>query len=270
MSLASRTLLAVLVTSGVSASPAPSTALPGSAPAPTVATGGSVPAPVVRAADSRLALLAAMQDELARSMERLRLDAHERPYFISYLMRDTRSFHVTGRHGAVTEDRTRNDRRLLVDVRVGSHDLDDTGADDTPPFTVGEGPAWTPSREAPLDDDPAALRSALWLLTDDRYKDALASWYRKRGRGVYRTEDPDRAPSFTREAPQREVEPPVPFPFDRERWRGEVRALSAALRSRPEIFDATVRVEGERQVRWLASSEGTALVTEGTLYAVHL
>jgi predicted Zn-dependent protease len=215
-------------------------------------------------------LLAAMQDELARSMERLRLDGHERPYFISYLLRDTRSFHVAGRHGAVTEDRTRNDRRLLVDVRVGSYELDHTGADDTPPFTVGEGPAWPPSREAPLDDDPAALRSALWLLTDDRYKDALASWYRKRGRGVYRTEDPDRAPSFTREAPRREMEPPVPFPFDRERWRGEVRALSAALRSRPEIFDATVRVEAERQVRWLASSEGTALVTEGTLYAVHL
>jgi TldD protein len=220
--------------------------------------------------DPRTVLLAAMQDELTRSMERLELAGHERPYFASYVLRETRSFHLAGRHGAVTEDRTRQDRRLLVDVRVGSYALDNTGAEDALPFTVGEGPAWTASREAPLDDDPAALRSALWLLTDDRYKEALGAWYRKRGRGVYRTDDPERADSFTREPPRRHVDPVEPFPFDRERWRGEVRALSAALRARPEIFDATVRVEAERQVRWFTSSEGSALVTEGTLYAVHL
>jgi len=225
---------------------------------------------LLAAPDPRLAVMEAMGQELERSTERLRLDGYERPYFIGYQVKDVTAHEVSGRFGAVMDDLTRQDRTVAADVRVGSYELDSSGsADDV--LLLGEGqPTWYAPKDAPLDGDPQALRAVLWLQTDERYKEALAGYFKKRSREVYRRDDPGRAPSFSREPPARLLEPPRPFPFDRERWRRAVRDTTAAFRDQPHVFDVQVRVTAERQVRWLATSEGTRLLTERTLYAVHL
>ncbi|HEX7490021.1 MAG TPA: metallopeptidase TldD-related protein, partial [Anaeromyxobacteraceae bacterium] len=174
------------------------------------------------------------------------------------------------RFGAVVDDGSRHDRRLHADVRVGSYDLDSSGRDPLQAFLGEEGQTWSAPREAPLDDDPQALRNALWLVTDEKYKEALSSYFKKKSKGVYRAEEADRAPSFTREPPQRHLDPPRAFSFDRPRWRGEVRRLSALFREHPVIFEGSVKVTGEKQVRWFTSSEGAALVTEEVLFGVHV
>jgi predicted Zn-dependent protease len=229
-----------------------------------------VAALLLAAPDPRLAVLEAMGQELARSAERLQLDGHERPYFIGYQVRDLAAHEVSGRYGAVMDDLTRQDRAVAAEVRVGGYDLDASGgADDV--LVLGEGqPTWYAPKDAPLDGDPRALRAVLWLQTDERYKEALAGYFKRRSRDVYRRDDPARAPSFSREPPVRQVEPARPFPFERERWRRAVREATAAFRDQPHVFDAQVKVTAERQVRWLATTEGTRLVTERTLYAVHL
>ncbi|MBK9519795.1 MAG: TldD/PmbA family protein [Anaeromyxobacter sp.] len=211
-----------------------------------------------------------MGEELERSSARLALEGFERPYYLGYQLREVSSHEVSGRYGAVMDDLSRRDRTLFVEVRVGSHQLDSSGSAEEVLVLGGEQPTWYAPKDAPLDDDPQALRSALWLLTDERYKEALASWFKKRSRQVYRRDEPDRAPSFSREEPSRHLDAPLPFPFDRERWRRAVRDTSRAFRDQPHVFDAQVRVTAEKQVRWLVTSEGTRLVTEQALYAVHL
>jgi len=222
------------------------------------------------APDPRLGVLDAMGQELERSSARLKLDGYDPPYFVGYQVRDVTAHEIAGRYGAVMDDLTRRDRTLSVDVRVGSYQLDSSGGGDDVLVLGPEAPTWYAPKDAPLDDDPQALRNALWLLTDERYKEALASYFKKRSREVYRRDDPERAPSFSREAPERHLDRPLPFPFERERWRRAVRETTAAFRSHPAVFDAKVQVTAERQVRWLATSEGTRLVTERTLYGVHL
>ena len=240
-------------------------------PAALLALALAAPPARADAPDGRLATLDAMRAELARAMDRLRLQGFEAPYFASYQVTEVSRNEVGGRYGAVFEDRARRDRTLAVDVRVGGYALDSSGPEEN---TIvlgggGEGPGWSAPREAPLDDDFGALRAALWLATDERYKEALASWFKRRSRAVYR-EERDRAPSFSREPPVRHVDPPAPFPFDRARWKEVVREVTALFRAHPELFEASLRVTAERQVRWLASSEGTGLVTERTVYAAHL
>lgn len=225
---------------------------------------------LLAAPDPHLVALSAMAEELDRSCARLSLEGFERPYFIGYQLREITSHEVSGRYGAVMDDLSRSDRTLAVEVRVGSHELDSSGSAEEVLVLGPEQPSWFAPKDAPLDDDPQALRSALWLLTDERYKEALASWFKKRSRQVYQREDPARAASFSREAPVQHRDPPRPFPFDRERWRRAVRDTTGAFRDQPHVFDAQLRVTAERQVRWLATSEGTRLVTEQTLYAVHL
>lgn len=230
-----------------------------------VVTGAATAAP-----DPRLDLLEAMTREGARSMERLRLAGYEAPYFVAYQMKELRHEEVGGRFGAITDDRSRRDRKLWVDVRVGDYQLDSSGRDDVAMFLGPEGQTYFATRDAPLEDDPAALRNALWLLTDEKYKEALSSYFKKKSRRVYRVDEADLAPSFSRETAQHQLDAPLPFSFDRARWRNEVRRLTGLFREHPNVYDSSVKVSAEKQVRWLTSTEGTALVTERTLFGVHV
>jgi len=220
--------------------------------------------------DDRLTTLAAMREELGRSMERLRLEGYEAPYFLAYQVKDVSKTQVSGRFGALFDDDTRHDRNLFVDLRVGSYDLDSSSGEENALVFGGEAPSWFVPKEAPVDGDPAALRGALWLATDERYKEALSSWFKKKSRGVYRQEEADRAPSMSREAAVRHVDPPAPFAFDRARWSNVVREITAAFRAHPELFEGALRIDAERQVRWFTSSEGTELLTEQVIYGAHL
>jgi len=221
------------------------------------------------AADPRLGVLEAMGQELERTAGALRLDAYDPPYYVGFQVREVSAVEIAGRAGAVVTDTSRRDRRLAVDLRVGSYEFDSSGVEEVM-VIGGDAPAWSAPREAPLDGDPGALRQALWLVADERYKEALSSFFRKRSRDVYRPDDPGRAPSFSREAPVRHVGPSLPLTLDAGRWRRVVRDASAAFRDQPHVFDSQVRLTADRQVRWLATSEGTRLITEQRLYALHL
>ena len=218
--------------------------------------------------DPRQRQLAAMAEELERAHKSLQLRGHEAPYFLSYAVRGMDTQELGAKYGAVFIDRRRRDKRLQVDVRVGSYLFDNTGTPEMFEFE-GSDSGYSAGREAPLDDDPAALRNALWLLTDETYKKALSAFLKKKGKQVYRPDDPETPPSFSREESQVAVDPPIPFPFDRGGWVRELRQQTERLGAHPELFDSHVRISVDHEEREFASTEGTRLVTERVIYALH-
>src|SRR5437868_4365623 len=219
--------------------------------------------------DPRQRMLAAMADELDRAHKSLQLRGHEAPYFLSYAVRGIYTEEVGSKYGAVYPDHTRPERRLPVDVRVGSYAFDNTGQQEMFDFD-GQDSGYSAGREAPLDDDPVALRNALWLLTDDLYKKSLSAYLKKKGKEVYRPDDPERPPSFSREEPQVEVVPPPAHGFDREGWKRELRDQTDRLREHPELFDSLIRAGVDHEEREFASTEGTRLITERVIYGLHV
>ena len=219
--------------------------------------------------DPRQRQLAAMAEELERAHKSLQLRGHEAPYFLSYAVRGMDTQELGAKYGAVFIDRHRRDKRLQVDVRVGSYLFDNTGTPEMFEFE-GSDSGYSAGREAPLDDDPAALRNALWLLTDETYKKALSAFLKKKGKQVYRPDDPETPPSFSREESQVAVDPPLPFAFDRAGWVRELREQTERLGAHPELFDSHVRVSVDHEEREFASTEGTRLVTERVIYALHV
>src|SRR5919202_3828045 len=163
--------------------------------------------------DARQRQLAAMADELQRAHKSLQLRGHEAPYFLSYAVRGIEMQELGAKYGAIFVDRRRRDKRLQVDVRVGSYQLDNSGNPEGLFEFDGVDSGYAAGREAPLDDDPAALRNALWLLTDETYKKALSAFLKKKGKQVYRPDDPDMPPSFSREEPSVSIDAPVASPF---------------------------------------------------------
>src|SRR4051812_30812667 len=165
-------------------------------------------------ADARQRLLGALVEELDRSQKSLRLRGYEAPYFLSYAVRGVETQEVGAKYGAIYLDATRRERRLQLDVRVGSYEFDNTGTADVFDFDQADS-GYSAGREAPLDDDPAALRNSLWLLTDELYKKSLSAYLKKKGKDVYRPDDLDRPASFSREEPRVDVMPHAAHSFDR-------------------------------------------------------
>jgi len=220
--------------------------------------------------DPRLAILDAMKEELDRNRTRLKLGENPPPYFISYSVKDLTQAYVAARYGALFDDSTSRDRRVFADVRVGSHELDNSVNEEFDFNFSLKGTSYTTRKEAPLDDDLTALRTALWLITDEKYKTGLFNLLKKKGEAVYVVDDPKKPPSFSREQPSTFIGPVASYPFDRTRWMALVRKVSARFNEAGKIFDTDVRVTADKEVRYFVNSEGSRILTEQTFYGVHI
>lgn len=220
--------------------------------------------------DPRLDLLDAMTLELTRNQGALTLGENKGPYFIGYQVKDYDQREVSARYGALYQDDTNHDRRVYVDVRVGDYGFDSSVGEDLDFSFSMKGTSYISRKNGPLDDSPAALRTTLWLVTDEKYKSALFNYLKKKGEDVYSVEDPKRPPSFSKEERSMQVGVRAPFSFDRERWVKVSRAISGKLAAQKEFFDSEVRVLGTKVVRLYVNTEGSRLITEETLFSVHV
>lgn len=208
----------------------------------------------------------AMRTELERSMERIALEDYQAPYFLSYHLRDEESYQVSGRFGALTSEDHSRRRFAYVESRVGDYDFDNFASIDAESFRMSD---YRVNRLAPIDGDRTALRGALWLLTDESYKRALSDYQTKRGGAVYSAEEDDVA-SFTQEESQQHRGQVRPLAIDESQWRSLARDITARIRDHDFVLDANMEIEARRVVRYLINSEGTDIIDEHTIYAMHV
>jgi predicted Zn-dependent protease len=141
--------------------------------------------------------LAAMRDEMQRSMAELRMKGEAPPYYIAYEVLDRTISDVSGRLGAIVDNPPRRARTLRVEVRVGDYTFDSSR------FVVqgfGGGALTGETVVAPLDDDYDAMRREIWITTDAAYKRAITMFARKKAAFQNRTAS-DPIPDFSKEAP---------------------------------------------------------------------
>ena len=223
-----------------------------------------------QAAEPLTPVLSAMQAELSRDMARLRLKGYEAPYFIAYAVRDYQQRSVGSRFGAPIDKSSSHSRQAYAEVRVGDYQFDNTSSDRELQFDLGDADQWDPPTEAPLDDNPEALRGTLWLLTDAKYKKALAAYAKKRGKRATTISEDESLPSFSREPAARHVDATTPFIWDEQSLLVRATKASSLFKQYPDLFEGAVKISGDRVTRWFVNSEGTAVQTERTIYSVHL
>ena len=221
------------------------------------------------ASDPRLKVLDALQKELDRR-PRLTTEGFEPPYYVSYLLRDVHRMNISGKYGALYDSNEDRGRNLYANVRVGSYDLDSSGEGgfefNFDPDT-DYGSLFNYVR-APIDDDADALRDALWLLTDYKYKEALQTFLQKKGKTVYSVAKKVPVADFTKEPPLKQVGPRINAKMDRAYWEGMVRSEGLYLKNFPQVFDSGVTATVQKTTKYFVSSEGSQLVSDEVLYAV--
>ena len=196
-------------------------------------------------------VLKAMLTELDRSKSQLQLKDFQKPFFIQYRIEEIDSFETKAEYGATSATRHNHGRVARVTVRVGDYKTDSSGS-------RGDGAV----ELAALDDDPIALRSALWEATDQAYKSALAAYAQKQAE-LKQVETPPQADDFSKETPVISLAAPLKLKVDERAWETRVARSSGLYRT-----DATVK-DSQRDVQysmgnfssrvtttWLVTSEG--------------
>jgi predicted Zn-dependent protease len=199
-------------------------------------------------------ILAAMKAELAREQAKLVLPGMQRPYFMEYRLEDIQTYEAVANYGALTSESENRQRVVRVEVRIGDYTSDSSSA-------RGDGSL----QLAPRDDDPAALRFALWTATDEAYKNALRAYSTKQAT-LKRFQSAPTANDFDRAKPVTLIEPLVKLELDRDEWKRRIVEASGLYAVAPETrkFADTVQyssasINALAANRYTVNTDGTVL-----------
>jgi TldD protein len=208
-----------------------------------------------------------LQAELRRNMARLRLPNREPPYYLAYWLLGFEEISLESQLGAIVNRDVNRGRRLRVELRVGTPELDNshTRSMGGALFSADEGLA-----NAPRDTHPRALERSLWLLTDGAYREALEAFDQKQTQRSSQVELELRPLDFS---PAKVTgihgQAPAELPAVDELERAIVSA-SKLFRQFPAVHQGSVSVDAWRIERTLVASDGSwgkepALVVEFTI-----
>jgi len=206
-------------------------------------------------------LLKAMLEEMDRSKSELQLKDFAKPFFIQYRIEDVDDFQTSAEFGASEGEQRSRQRVARVTVRVGDYKTDSSGG-------RGDGALELTS----LDNDPVAIKSALWEATDQAYKAALSAYAQKQA-ALKQVQNPPVADDFSHEQVVVWLGEPLKLKIDEAAWVDRVARESGLYRT-----DAAVKANehdvqyssGEFHARvtttWLVTSEGTIVRKSASEY----
>jgi TldD protein len=199
-------------------------------------------------------LLRAMQAELDREKALLVLPGMQRPYFIEYRLDDVNTYEAVANYGALTREETNRQRIVRVTVRIGDYVSDNSSS-------RGDGTL----ELAPTDDNPQALRYALWLATDAAYKNALRAYSAKQA-ALKQFQSTEMQHDFAEAKPVVHIASVVTLDLDRSEWKHRIVEASGLFATEPDVRSfsehvqySTASIRGLAMNRYLVNTEGTVV-----------
>jgi TldD protein len=199
-------------------------------------------------------VLRAMRAELDREQAQLLLPGMQRPYFIEYHLDDFSTFEAVANYGALVRAEDGHQRIVRVTLRIGSYKTDSSSS-------RGEGSA----QLASTDNNPQAIRYALWMATDDAYKNALRAYSTKQA-ALKRFETPPTEQDFSPAKPVTHIDPLVSLDIDQTEWKRRIIEASGLYDTDAEVRGSaanvqysTANVRGVAINRYIVNTEGSVV-----------
>lgn len=206
----------------------------------------------------------AMTDELARARAQLKLQGLIDPFFISYTVGDQTKLEISAANGSLSRSQESRERRESVRLLVNNYQFNDENfSDNTGFFSFSS----APDNALPLDDDYNGIRRALWLSTDDLFKDANETFTKKKAAFEHKqlSEDLKNLPDFSQTPPIQIAEAPVPVHYDRAVLEEMMKRASAVLAEYPEVQTSGLTLTISNGYEWVQNTEGTRSRKPATL-----
>jgi predicted Zn-dependent protease len=214
-------------------------------------------------------VLKAMEEELAHSMKVLGEKGKPAPYFISYRITDNYRVYVSASYGSLSSSSENRSRLLNVDVRVGDYKLDNTH-----PIRGDRFSSFLRYYSSPvsisIEDDPDAIKSTLWRITDEKFKTAVENLVKVNANKKVKVKEEDESDDFSKEKSQSYVDQTAKLQVDTKTWEKKLKNFSALFNDYPDIYSSTVSLRSEAENKYFVSSEGTSLLHGRTKWRVSI
>jgi predicted Zn-dependent protease len=175
-----------------------------------------------------------------------------KPFFIQYRIEDVDNYETKAEFGASEGSQHGHERVARITVLVGDYKSDSSGG-------RGDGALQLTS----LDDDPIAIRSALWSATDQAYKGAIAAYAQKQA-ALKQVQTLPQADDFSQEKPIVSLAEPLHLMLDEPVWTERVAKASGLYRTdasvkatQRDVHYSTAEFHALVTTTWLVTSEGT-------------
>ena len=201
------------------------------------------------AAEVSSVLTQAIQDELARSIDGLELEGVVTPHFIGYTVHTDRSITVNASKGGLENVNSSKSRRLEVEMRVGSRELDNSN------YMSRNFRNQRVNRTLAIEDDYDLLRKQIWLATDNAYKNAIEIYAAKEA--AMKNSQQQATLDFSTEEPNVFIDERRSQKLDFEDVRNFARELSAVGQDQAFIYDSDVLAFTNQHVDIYLNSEGS-------------
>lgn len=214
-------------------------------------------------------VLKAMEEELSRSMKVLGEKGSPPPYFIGYQITDTHEVSISASFGALGNIDENRSRLLYVEVRVGDYRLDSTHPIRSDRYSSFFDYFFGPVPIS-LEDDVDAIKSAIWLATDQKYKNAVEKSIKVNTSQGISVREEDQSDDFSRETPQKYTGELSSIAPDIKAWETKLKELSALFNRRPEIYNSRVSLNTQAENKYFVNSEGTSLLHGSTQWRLNI
>ncbi len=204
-----------------------------------------------------------LKHELDRSMVKMRSAGKAPVYFLGYRLYEGCPERITASNGALLEETSgRSTRILSVELRVGNHNLDNTHflrSEHSRPPTIYDRSTAQDSI-LPAIGSGMALREAIWLRTDDAFKQAQQRYHALKASVDVLAAEEDKSGDFTTEQPHQFESPSVSTAIDKTEWEARVKRLSRIFLDHPQIQESKVSFYSRPVTRYIVDSEGSQII----------
>lgn len=183
------------------------------------------------------------------------------PYYIRYRVDDESSTYIRASFGIITDSYSINNRYLTTQVRVGNNNIDNFKE-----IREGYGSRDRQSYAAfqiSTDNSPQMIMQAIWLDTDEQYKNAVERYERVVANMSVVVDAEDKSDDFSKEQPNQHYEEPLTSEetfIDVQAWKKKLTELSKLFYAEPKITDSSLWLNFKVIRKYIVDTEGTRVV----------
>ncbi len=216
------------------------------------------------------AIIEAMKTEIERAKKGLKTENANAPYFILYRLNYSDDVFVMASNGGVQAKQKSQRGNVYVETRVGDYSFDNTAFSEEPFNWFSEENIYRVADAAPLDGDETALRTLLWIATDEKYRNAAASYYQKKGRVAVKAKDKDKegVDAFSKEEAYSYISKDIKIDVDADKWAARLKKLSERFLEHRDILDSNVMLAAYRNKTYIINTEGTVVKLNDVIFSV--
>ncbi|MBN1756538.1 hypothetical protein JW877_10070 [bacterium] len=217
----------------------------------------------------------ALNDEMIRSLNELKMQNLEKPYFISCGIQERQSVEIEASFGAILNSDSDHYRELAIDLRIGDYKFDNSnyGMDFMNIMVGGGGPFdmdYSSTKKVTLDNDYDILRHQIWYEMDGAYKQALEDYAGKKAALSGAPQEEDAPGDLSQEQPQEYYEPPLEWTIDKMVWENNLKEVSAVFNNYPFIKESYVHFNAVNNRNYILNTEGTRVVFNDLSFTVSI